>query len=214
MKLQALKALKLLASPLMLVNYIRSDDDLSSAYLALGQQCNLMQGLIDTLPRPGLRLDEGGFQGLCRIIAFQQISISAGNAIWGRFISVLPEITPENLLRLDDEAMKLAGLSRGKIKTMRHLAIAIIENLAILEDPDSLLAINGIGPWTVEIYRLSCLGDADVWPAGDIALQQALADLLGLETRPIAKETHVLVERWRPYRAVAARLLWVRYRRR
>jgi DNA-3-methyladenine glycosylase II len=197
----------------MQVNFIRSEEDLTSAYLALVKQCDLMRGLVETLPRPGLRLDEGGYAGLCRIIAFQQISISAGNAIWGRFMSLMPVITPEIVINTPDEVIKTAGLSRGKIKTMKALAIALIENTATLESPQSLLAVSGIGPWTVEIYRLSCQGDADVWPAGDIALQQALGDLLGLEARPSAKETLPLVEKWVPYRAVAARLLWGLYRK-
>lgn len=197
----------------MQVKFIRTEDELSSAYRALSKQCELMRGLVETLPRPGLRLDEGGYAGLCRIIVFQQISISAGNAIWARFILLFPIITPETVLVTSDEVIKTAGLSRGKIKTIKALATALMDKTSSLDDPQSLLVVNGIGPWTVEIYRLSCLGDADVWPAGDIALQQALGDLLGLEARPTAKETLALVERWMPYRAVAARLLWGLYRK-
>jgi DNA-3-methyladenine glycosylase II len=197
----------------MLVNYLRNDDDLESALAALSYGCPLIEAALQTIPRPGLRLDRAGFLGLCQIIVFQQISISAGNAILGRFLTALPEVTPSNLLAIDETLIKAAGLSRGKISTMRNLATALLDQTASLEDTDSLLAIKGIGPWTVEIYRLTCMGDPDVWPSGDIALQQALGDLLGLETRPTAKETLPLVEKYRPYRAVLARILWGLYRK-
>ena len=76
----------------------------------------------------------------------------------------------------------------------------------------SLTAVHGIGPWTADIYLLSCLGHADAWPAGDLALQEAARLAFGLAQRPTAKEMARLAERWRPWRAVAARLLWSYYR--
>jgi DNA-3-methyladenine glycosylase II len=75
-----------------------------------------------------------------------------------------------------------------------------------------LTAIHGIGPWTADLYLLSCLGHADAWPAGDLALQEAARLAFGLKARPSAKDMAALAESWRPWRAVAARLLWSYYR--
>ena len=76
----------------------------------------------------------------------------------------------------------------------------------------ALTAVHGIGPWTADIYLLSCLGHADAWPAGDLALQEAARLAFGLRARPNAKEMVALAEPWRPFRAVAARVLWTYYR--
>ena len=78
----------------------------------------------------------------------------------------------------------------------------------------ALTAVHGIGPWTADIYLLACLGHADAWPAGDLALQEAVKLLLDLKTRPTTKEMGPLADPWRPWRAVAARLLWSYYRAR
>jgi DNA-3-methyladenine glycosylase II len=76
----------------------------------------------------------------------------------------------------------------------------------------ALIAVHGIGPWTADSYLLFCLGHADAWPAGDLALQEAARLAFGLRARPTTKEMIPLAESWRPYRAVAARLLWTYYR--
>jgi len=76
----------------------------------------------------------------------------------------------------------------------------------------ALIALPGIGPWTADIYALSCLGRADAWPTGDLALQASAADLFGLVKRPDSRAMLTLAEAWRPWRSVAARLLWAHYR--
>jgi DNA-3-methyladenine glycosylase II len=120
-------------------------------------------------------------------------------------------------------AVRLArlGLSSPKIKALKEIARAVTRgNLALASLGDieadaahaALTAVHGIGPWTADIYLLSCLGHADAWPAGDLALQEAARVAFGLRARPSAKEMIALAERWRPLRAIAARVLWTYYR--
>jgi DNA-3-methyladenine glycosylase II len=113
------------------------------------------------------------------------------------------------------------GLSGPKIRALKaiarsiesgELALAMLADLAPEAAHAALTAIHGIGPWTADIYLLSCLGHADAWPAGDLALQEAARVAFGLPTRPTAKEMQALAETWRPWRAVAARVLWTYYR--
>ena len=114
-----------------------------------------------------------------------------------------------------------AGLSSPKIRALKAIARAVahgklpltaLADLPADEAHAALTAIHGIGPWTADIYLLSCLGHADAWPAGDLALQEAARIAFGLRARPTAKEMAALAEPWRPWRAVAARVLWTYYR--
>ncbi len=113
------------------------------------------------------------------------------------------------------------GLSSPKIRALKEIARAIIRGelalatlgeLAAEDAHAALTAVHGIGPWTADIYLLSCLGHADAWPAGDLALQEAARLAFGLPARPTAKEMVPLAEPWRPWRSVAARVLWAYYR--
>ena len=93
-----------------------------------------------------------------------------------------------------------------------ELALAALADGAADDAHAALTAIHGIGPWTADIYLLSCLGHADAWPAGDLALQEAAKLAFALPSRPSAKEMLALAESWRPWRAMAARILWSYYR--
>jgi DNA-3-methyladenine glycosylase II len=135
-----------------------------------------------------------GFSGLLSAIVGQQISNQAAAAIWGRLCALDGCQTPDGLLRLPDVALRAAGLSRPKIAHAR--AVAVISS------------VRGLGVWSAEIYLLFALQRADVFPAGDLALQAALADLKGLAARPTPKEMRVHAAVWAPHRALAARLLW------
>ncbi len=170
---------------------------------------------------PPLRRAEGGFAGLVHIITEQQVSLASAAAIWGRMQDLLQPMTSEHLRSLDDDALRAPGLSAPKIRTIRALCEAVTSgNLAINALPemtdedvfDALTAVKGIGPWTAEIYLLSCLGRTDIWPAGDLALQVAAEAAFALNARPDAKAMHALAEPWRPWRAIAARVLWSYYR--
>ncbi|WP_342643767.1 DNA-3-methyladenine glycosylase family protein [Rhodoligotrophos ferricapiens] len=169
---------------------------------------------------PPLRRLPGGFPGLVRIITEQQLSLASAAAIWGRMQSLHGPIEPARMLSLADDDFRAAGQSAAKIKTIRALSRALVEghlDIAALDRAEDdhirrqLTSVPGIGPWTAEVYLLACLGRPDAWPAGDLALQVATQAGLGLATRPDARAMIRLAECWRPWRAVAARLIWAYY---
>lgn len=162
-----------------------------------------------------------GFAGLLQAIVAQQISNHAAAAIWRRLAATAGALTPGGLLALDDAALGLAGLSRPKMAHARALALAFTEQrlsaeaLEAMDDATAIaaiVAVRGMGPWTAEVYLLFAHGRLDVFPAADIAVAGAAAALKGLPVRPDPVALRRLAEPWRPYRAVAARLLWHHWR--
>jgi DNA-3-methyladenine glycosylase II len=158
-----------------------------------------------------------GFASLIHIILEQQVSLASARAAFDRLRMLADPLTPESLLRLDDLRLREAGLSRQKIRYARAAASAVTSgslDLAALSrlDDDAvdagLRSLPGVGPWTASIYRLSALGRPDAWPAGDLAVIAAIADLWHLPALPSPAGTTARAEAWRPWRAVAARLLW------
>ncbi len=171
---------------------------------------------------PPLWAREPGFPTLVHIILEQQVSLASARAAFDRLLAVATPLTPTRFLELDDETLRAVGFSRQKAGYSRHLAQAIITGAfnidGLLTAPDetaraALVARKGIGPWTADIYLLMCLGRPDVWPVGDLALQVAMQTIKGLAQRPTVVEMETLAEGWRPWRAVAARLLWHHYLR-
>ena len=167
-----------------------------------------------------IRYRPPGFEGIARIVVAQQLSVQSADAIWGRFEALLGAATADNYLRHGEESLRAAGLSRGKVRTLTALAEAAaagldLEGLAA-EAPETaterLTAIPGIGRWTAEIFLLFCARNADVLPAGDLALQVAAAEALALDGRPSEKELRAISELWSPWRGVAAKLLWAYYK--
>jgi DNA-3-methyladenine glycosylase II len=167
------------------------------------------------------RTRPAGFPGLLQAIVGQQISNQAAAAIWGRLRTLPGALTPVGLAALSDEALRGAGLSRPKVAHARALAAAFLDgtleqaHLADLDDEAAIAVIaivRGLGRWTAEVYLLFALGRHDVFPAADLALAAAAADLKRLGARPTQAELRVLAEPWRPARALAARLLWHHWR--
>jgi DNA-3-methyladenine glycosylase II len=161
-----------------------------------------------------------GFPTLIHIILEQQISLASANAAFTRLLALASPLTPESFLSLDDDELKRAGFSRQKTAYGRHLARSItsgeldLEALSELDDravKTELLRVKGIGAWTADIYLLRALRRPDAWPAGDLALLIAVQELKRLAARPTPVELEAIAERWRPHRAVAARLLWHYY---
>jgi DNA-3-methyladenine glycosylase II len=171
--------------------------------------------------RPPLRRRTDGFAGLISIVVSQQLSTASAGAIWGRLSTALDPLGPATVIRTRSDKLARIGLSGAKIRTLKAIAKAVdrgqldlpaLADRAADEAHAILTAVHGIGPWTADLYLLSCLGHADAWPAGDLALQEAAKLLLELRTRPTTKEMGPLADRWRPWRAVAARMLWSYYR--
>ena len=162
-----------------------------------------------------------GFPGLLQAIVGQQISNQAAAAIWRRLHATPGALEPAMMADLPDEALRLAGLSRPKIAHARALAAAFAEGrlsaagLAAMDDQAAVAAIaavRGMGVWTAEIYLLFALERSDVFPAGDLALAAAAADLKRLPARPGPVALRALALPWQPWRALAARLLWHHWR--
>jgi DNA-3-methyladenine glycosylase II len=167
------------------------------------------------------RRREAGFPGLLRSLCGQMISNQAATAIWGRLSALPGALTPDGLLALSDEGLRQAGLSRPKLRHARALAEAFAagrlsaEGLAALPDEDAIAAIAaipGFGPWTAEVHLLFGLDRQDIFPSGDLALAASLSALRGLPARPSPKELAMLAGAWRPWRSMAARLLWHHWR--
>lgn len=199
---------------------ISTTADLEEGMAALSALDPAWERIIARTGIPPLRRRESGFSSLASIIVSQQLSVASARAVWTRVESVLSPLTPERVLAASDEEMRLSGLSRPKQKTLRAVAAAIVENrldLAALETatPDfihaHMTAVSGIGPWTTDVYLLFCLGHRDGFAAGDLAVQEAAKIAFGLAARPKPAELAALAETWRPWRGVAARLLWAYY---
>lgn len=199
---------------------IETPADVARGVRALTRKCEVMARVAELTGPPPLRRYAPDLEGLARIVVGQQLSIASAEAIWRRTQATLAPLTAERLVTADDAAFRAAGLSAPKIRTLRALGGAIAGNgldlarLAHESDDvvrERLTAIVGIGPWTADIFILFCLGRADGWAAGDLALQLAMQRAFALPERPLAAETIALAERWRPWRGVAARLLWAYY---
>lgn len=168
---------------------------------------------------PPLRLYPPGLATTLRVVTEQSISLAAAAAIWARLEAALDPASPAAVLSCPAERLRALGLTRAKARAFHGLAAAagdgLFETLPAMDDDAArraLVALPGIGPWTAEIYLLSCLARADAWPAGDVALQAAAQGAFGLAARPSQRELERLAEPWRPWRSVAARLLWSWYR--
>ncbi|HEX6124572.1 MAG TPA: hypothetical protein VFZ23_04295 [Pyrinomonadaceae bacterium] len=157
-----------------------------------------------------------GFATLLQIILEQQVSLASARACFDKLSRRVGDITPEGLLRSTDEQLKADGFSRQKTAYARHLAEAVLEKridleaLYQLKDGDvkaELTKLKGIGEWTSDIYLLMAMLRPDVMPKGDVALHTAWHKLTG-EPRPTSDEFLVIAGRWKPYRSVAARMLW------
>jgi DNA-3-methyladenine glycosylase II len=176
--------------------------------------------ILEQLGPPPMWAREPGFPTLVHIILEQQVSLASARAAYDRLLAAASPLTPERFLELDDAALKAIGFSRQKTTYGRCLSRAIVEgrlDLAALGAMDdatarsALVQIKGIGPWTADIYLLMALRRPDVWPSGDLALAKAAQRIKRLAVCPTPDELDAIGADWRPWRAVAARLLWHDY---
>lgn len=195
---------------------------LQGALEGLGARDPVMARLVAEGAVPDLRRRPPGVEGLAWIVTGQQVSTASAAAIWGRVRAGLGRVDAAAIEAASDEALKGFGLSTPKVRTLRALAQAVsggtldLEGLASCPADEAharLVAVKGIGPWTADLYLLFCLGHADAFPAGDLAVQEAARAAYGLPERPDARSLARLAERWRPWRGAAAHVLWAYYRR-
>lgn len=175
--------------------------------------------VVDRHGLPPLRHAAPGLESLLRIVTDQLISLRAGEAIWARLAARFGRFAPADVLAAGHDELRALGLSGAKARTFHAAARSFgAGDFARPEDLDEgelqrrLMAITGIGPWTASIYLLMAQRASDAWPAADLALQVAAADLFGLAERPSARRMEGLAEGWRPDRSAAALLLWQHYR--
>jgi DNA-3-methyladenine glycosylase II len=199
---------------------IRNEKDLKEGVAALVKSCVHMARIYALAGDPPLRRRPSGFKGLVRVITSQQLSVASAEAIWLRLEAAVEPFTPSRFFVTPEQDLRAAGLSKVKVATLRGLAEAIdtdsLDLNALSEEIEDVIharltALKGIGPWTADIYILFCLARADAWSPGDLALQVAVKDALELDARPDQVLMKELAEGWRPWRAVAARMLWAYY---
>jgi DNA-3-methyladenine glycosylase II len=201
---------------------IATEADIAEGLAALVKRDRRLKKVVRVAGPVPLRRRPAGFAGLARIVVGQQLSIASAEAIWGRFIAAFPECPVDAIHAAPDTALRAPGLSAAKIRTLRTAATACRDGLDLgalsalpAEEAHRLLtAVKGIGPWTADIYLLFCLGHADIFPAGDLALRNAIADSLGRATPLSIGEAADISLKWSPWRGVAARLFWAYYRAR
>ena len=201
--------------------FLHHEADLDAALAALAAADARLARLIEVAGRPALRRRPAGFPGLCAIICAQQLSTASGAAIWGRLSAAFDPFHHDAIRRARAARLARLGLSRPKIKTIKAISGAIakgaidLDALGGMQADDAhaaLTTLHGIGPWTADVYLLFCLGHADAWPAGDLALQEAARLAFRLKRRPTTKDMVKLAEEWRPWRGAAAHVLWNYYR--
>jgi DNA-3-methyladenine glycosylase II len=201
--------------------HLHTQADLEEAIETLVKQDRRLKPILELTGMPSIRQREPGFAGLAAIVCGQQLSTASASAIWGRLTAAFDPFHHDAIRKARADRLGRLGLSAAKIKTLKHIALELAEerlNLEVLanEDADTahntLTALPGIGPWTADVYLLFCLGHGDAWPAGDVAVQEAVKIGLGLKTRPSAKQMAPLAEPWRPLRGAAAHLWWAYYR--
>jgi DNA-3-methyladenine glycosylase II len=204
-----------------MIHRLETQADVDAAVRLLVRQDPRLAPVLAVAGQPPLRRRPGGFAGLASIIVAQQLSTASAGAIWARLAAAFDPLHPDRIRRARATTLARVGLSAPKIRTLKAIAASIhqrhIDLDALVDWPAdeahrALTAIHGIGPWTADIYLLFCLGHADAWPAGDLAIQEALRMAFALKARPTTKEAATLGEPWRPLRGVAACLLWSYYR--
>lgn len=199
---------------------IETEADIAEGASALESTCEHMCRVLAATGQPPLRRRENGFPGLARIIVGQQLSVASAGAIWSRLEKTVRPLEPELFLRKRPATLRKCGLSASKVLTIGTIARALADgelDFSTFEAADEetvkerLTALKGIGPWTADIYIMFCLGRADAWAPGDLALRYAAQDATGRDTLPDFHEMEKIAERWRPWRGVAARALWAYY---
>lgn len=176
--------------------------------------------VLNTFGSPPMWSRDPGFPTLIYIVLEQQVSLASAKAAFEQLKKSVPELSPSNFLKLDDVILRQIGFSRQKTRYCRNIAIAIEEGALHLDEfiymsddriRSELHKITGIGPWTADIYLLMALKRPDIWPTGDLALISAIQRVKNLPERPTTEIFETLGNPWKPWRAVAARILWHHY---
>jgi len=203
-----------------MTQFLHTQTDLEGALAQLILKDPRLRPVADKVGAFTLRRREPGFPGLCAIVCGQQLSTAAAATIRNRLFAAFDPFHHDTVRRARTDKLKRLGLSAPKIKSIREIGKAVARGKIDLTavgnmDADSahttLTALHGVGPWTADIYLLFCLGHADAFPSGDLAVQESARIAFGLRKRPDPKALTKIAEAWRPWRGVAAHLLWAYY---
>src|SRR5260221_5353587 len=203
-----------------MTHFLRTDDDLQAGLVQLLLADPRLRPISQKAGAFSLRRREAGFPGLCAIVCGQQLSTASAAAIRARLFAAFDPFHHDTVRRARLDKLKRLGLSAPKIKSIREIGKAVakgridltaVGNMDADQAHAALTALHGIGPWTADIYLVFCLGHADAFPSGDLAMQEAARIALGLRKRPDAKALTKMAEAWRRWRGVAAHLLWAYY---
>ena len=203
-----------------MTHFLHTDADLEAGLAQLILADPRLQPVAEKAGAFSLRRREAGFAGLCAIVCGQQLSTASAAAIRGRLFAAFDPFHHDTVRRARGDKLKRLGLSAAKIKAIKeigkavakqHIDLNAVGNMPADEAHAKLTALHGVGPWTADIYLLFCLGHADAFPAGDLAVQEAARIALNLRKRPDAKRLTKIAQAWRPWRGVAAHLLWAYY---
>jgi DNA-3-methyladenine glycosylase II len=203
-----------------MTHFLHTEADLNAGLAQLILADPRLKAVAEKAGTFALRQREAGFPGLCAIVCGQQLSTASAAAIRNRLFAAFQPFHHDAVRRARTDKLKRLGLSAPKIKSIREIAKAVGAariDLNAIGDMDAdaahqaLVALHGVGPWTADIYLLFCLGHADAFPAGDLAVQEAVRSAFDLRKRPDAKALVKIAEAWRPWRGVAAHLFWAYY---
>jgi len=179
-----------------------------------------LRWIVSQFGNPPLWSREPGFPTLMHIILEQQVSLASAKAAFTKLESAAGELTPERFLKFTDTELREVGFSRQKARYGRELSQALItgdldlkglQNLDDVAVRNALIQIKGIGPWTADIYLLMALSRPDIWPVGDLALVKAVQTVKQFSEKPTPEQWIRIAEPWKPFRAIAARILWHYY---
>jgi DNA-3-methyladenine glycosylase II len=203
-----------------MTHFLHTDADVEAGLAQLILADPRLQPVAQKAGAFSLRRREAGFAGLCAIVCGQQLSTAAAATIRNRLFAAFDPFHHDTVRRARGDKLKRLGLSAGKIKAIKeigkavakqHIDLNAVGNMPADEAHAKLTALHGVGPWTADIYLLFCLGHADAFPAGDLAVQEAARIALNLRKRPDPKALTKIAQAWRPWRGVAAHLLWAYY---
>jgi DNA-3-methyladenine glycosylase II len=203
-----------------MTHFLHTQADLDAGLAELIRADPRLQPVAEKAGAFSLRRREAGFAGLCAIVCGQQLSTASAAAIRDRLFAAFDPFHHDTVRHARGDKLRRLGLSAAKIKSIREIGKAVasgridLDALGAMPADDAhaaLVALHGIGPWTADIYLLFCLGHADAFPSGDLAVQESARIALGLRKRPDAKRLTKIAQAWRPWRGVAAHLLWAYY---
>jgi DNA-3-methyladenine glycosylase II len=203
-----------------MTHFLHTQADLDAGLAQLLIADPRLQPVADKAGAFALRRREAGFAGLCAIVCGQQLSTASAAAIRDRLFAAFDPFHHDTVRNARTDKLKRLGLSAPKIKSIReigkalakgHIDLNAVGNMGADAAHATLVALHGIGPWSADIYLLFCLGHSDAFPAGDLAVQEAARIAFGLRKRPDPEALTKMAEAWRPWRGVAAHLLWAYY---